>query len=160
MDAKTFSQNDQFRKKVSLWGTILLMQIISQHRKIESRHIADPAATGGAADAHCSEGGNLVILPEVGHESDGVLTKSQLSKYQRQTYFDPASLAIDILDDINHRNYVLTNLFWWLRSDIFSLKSRVFGAIPQAIFQPLWLVNIENLRNFLGSPLVQTRQMT
>ena len=59
----------------------------------------------------CSEGGTLVMLPEVGHESDGVLTKSQLSKYQRRTYCDQASLAIDILDDINHRNYVVTNLF-------------------------------------------------
>ena len=51
------------------------------------------------------------MLPEVGHESDGVLTKSQLSKYQRRTYFDLASLAIDILDDIYHRNYVVAILF-------------------------------------------------
>ena len=51
------------------------------------------------------------MLPEVGHESDGVLTKTQLSKYQCRTYFDQGSLAIDILDDINHRNYVVTNLF-------------------------------------------------
>ena len=39
------------------------------------------------------------MLPEVGQESDGVLTKSELSEYQRQTYFDLADLAIDILDD-------------------------------------------------------------
>ena len=60
---------------------------------------------------YCSEGGTFVMLLEVGHESDSVVTKSQLSKYQPRTYFDQASLAIDILDDINHRNYVVTNLF-------------------------------------------------
>ena len=31
----------------------------------------------------CSEGGTLVMLPEVGQESDGVLTKSELSEYLR-----------------------------------------------------------------------------
>ena len=51
------------------------------------------------------------MLLEVGQESEGVLTKSQLSKYQCRTYFDQASLVIDILDDINHTNYVVTNLF-------------------------------------------------
>ena len=51
------------------------------------------------------------MLPEVGHESDGVLTKSQLSRYQRRTYFDQVSLAIDILDDVNHRNYVVAIQF-------------------------------------------------
>ena len=60
------------------------------------------------------------MLLEVGQESDGVFTKSQLSKYQCRTYFDQASLAIDILDDKNHRNYVVTNLFSWVRNDISS----------------------------------------
>ena len=40
------------------------------------------------------------MLPEVGQEIDSVLTKSELSEYRRPTYFDQASLAIDILDDI------------------------------------------------------------
>ena len=39
------------------------------------------------------------MLPEVGQESDGVLTKSELSEYRRRTYFDQANLAIGILDD-------------------------------------------------------------
>ena len=108
----------------------------------------------------CSEGGTLVMLPEVGHESDGVLTKSQLSKYQRRTYFDQSSLAIDILDDIYHRNYVVTILFSWHRSDIFSLTIGVFRAILQSLFRALWLVDIGNLRNFLGFTLVKARQMT
>ena len=51
------------------------------------------------------------MVLEVGQECDGVLTKSHLSKYQCQTYLDQDSLARDILDDINHRNFVVTNLF-------------------------------------------------
>ena len=77
---------------------------------------------------HCSEGGTLVMLAEVGHESEGVLTKSQLSKYQRGTYFDLVILAIDILDDINHRNYAVTNLFHQL-GVIFSLWKLVCSEL-------------------------------
>ena len=85
------------------------------------------------------------MLLEVGQESDGVLTKSQSSKYECRTYFDQASLAIDIKDDINHTNYVLTNMFSWLRSYIFSLKIGVFRAILQSLFRAQWLVAIGNL---------------
>ena len=81
------------------------------------------------------------------------------SKYQRQIYFDQASLATNILDDVNHRNLVVAILFSWVRNDIFSLKICVFSAILQSPFRALWLVDIENLRNFLGFTSVKARQM-
>ena len=51
------------------------------------------------------------MLLEVGPKSDVVLTKSELSEYWDETYFDQANLAINILDYINHRNYVVVILF-------------------------------------------------
>ena len=101
--------------------------------------------------------GTLVMLLEVGQESNAVLA-SELSEYQCRTYFDLASLVIDILDDTDHRNYVVKNLFSWFRSDIFFLKI-VFRAILQSLFPALWLVDIKNLRNFLMLTLMKARQM-
>ena len=51
------------------------------------------------------------MLLEVGQESDIVLTKSPLSKYQCHTYIDQANLVMDNLDAINCRNSDMTTPF-------------------------------------------------
>ena len=159
-DWSTFSAASASTRTFSSYNGVSLYSGQAVRHWMDFTHVPGGRGTFQLPRASCSEGGTLVMLPEVGHESDGVLTKSQLSKYQHRTYFDQGSLAIDILDDTNHRNYVVTNLFSWVRSDILSPKIGVFRAILQSLFRALWLVHIGNLRNFLGFTLVKWRQMT